>query len=85
MRRRDVAGHTSLSDANEACALFNELNIRLYGHELFTDRIWQLRDNVSAYDASYIALAEVSEFELLTSDVRLANAPGHEARITLIS
>ncbi len=85
MRRRVVAGHTSLSDANEACALFNELNIRLYGHELFTDRIWQLRDNVSAYDASYIALAEVSEFELLTSDVRLANAPGHEARITLIS
>ena len=85
LRRRVAAGYTSLSDADEARLLLGELNIRLYGHELLADRIWELRDNMSAYDASYVALAEASELELLTTDTRLANAPGHNARITLIS
>jgi predicted nucleic acid-binding protein len=85
LRRRVIAGYTSLPEADEARSLLSELNIRLYGHELFVDRIWELRDNMSAYDASYVALAEASELELLTSDRRLANAPGHDARITLIS
>jgi len=85
LRRRVAAGYTSLSDAEEARSLLGELNIRLYGHEVLAERIWELRDNMSAYDASYVALAEASELELLTTDRRLANAPGHNARITLIS
>ena len=85
LRRRVIAGYTSLPEADEARDLLSELNIRLYGHKLFVDRIWELRDNMSAYDASYVALAEASELELLTSDGRLAKAPGHNARITLIS
>lgn len=85
LRRRVAAGYTSLSDADEARSLLGELNIRLYGHEIFADRIWELRDNMSAYDASYVALAEVSELELLTTDRRLANAPGHYSSITLVS
>lgn len=84
LRRRVAAGHTSLSEADEARSLLGELNIRLYGHELFADRIWELRNNLSAYEASYVALSEATELELLTSDERLANAPGHNARITLI-
>ena len=84
LRRRVVAGYTSASDADEARSLLRALNIRLYGHEIFADRIWELRDNMSAYDASYVALAEASELELLTTDKRLANAPGHTARIILI-
>ncbi|HEY4557721.1 MAG TPA: type II toxin-antitoxin system VapC family toxin [Enteractinococcus sp.] len=84
LRRRVAAGYTSSSDADEARFLLGQLNIRLYGHELFADRIWELRDNMSAYDASYVALAEASELELLTTDRRLANAPGHNARIILI-
>lgn len=85
LRRRVAAGHTSLSEAEEARSLLGELNIRLYGHELFADRIWELGNNLSAYDASYVALSEATEFELLTSDGRLANSPGHNARITLIN
>lgn len=50
------------------------LNIRLYNHELCADRSWELRDNLSANDASSVALAEVIEFDLLPTDGRLANA-----------
>lgn len=38
--------------------------------------MWALRDNVSAYDATYVALAEALDCPLLTADARLANAPG---------
>lgn len=74
-----------VSDADEARLLLGELNIRLYDHKILADRIWELRDNMSAYDASRVALADASGLELLTTDTRLANAPGHNARITLIS
>jgi predicted nucleic acid-binding protein len=40
------------------------------------DRVWELRDNLSAYDASYIALAELLNCPLLTADARLSRAPG---------
>jgi predicted nucleic acid-binding protein len=40
------------------------------------DRVWQLRDNVSAYDAAYVALAELLDVPLLTLDSRLRAAPG---------
>jgi predicted nucleic acid-binding protein len=45
------------------------------GTELL-DRIWQLRDNLSAYDALYVAVAESLECGLLSADERLARAPG---------
>lgn len=41
--------------------------------------IWQLRENVSAYDAAYLALAELLEAPLLTFDEKLANTPGNMA------
>jgi predicted nucleic acid-binding protein len=44
-------------------------------------RVWELRDNVTAYDAVYLALAEVLDAPLLTFDRRLAAAPGHAASI----
>jgi predicted nucleic acid-binding protein len=47
-------------------------------------RIWELRDNLSAYDACYVALAEALDAELLTCDGRLARAP-HRARVTVIA
>ena len=55
-----------------------------YPHDLFLRRIWELRDNVTAYDAAYIALAEALDGALLTRDERLASAPGHEATIELV-
>lgn len=46
-------------------------------------RIWELRNNLTAYDAAYVALAEALEAPLLTRDRRLAAAAGHRARIEL--
>ena len=85
LRRRVAAGFTSLTEADETRALLVDLDIRLYSHELFAHRIWELRDNLSAYDARYVALAEATEFDLLTTDRRLANTPGNHAHITVIS
>lgn len=48
-------------------------------------RAYELRENVTAYDASYIALAETLECELVTSDVRLAKAPGTRCAIRLLA
>lgn len=47
------------------------------------DRIWELRHNLTAYDAAYVALAEALDAPLLTTDARLARTSGHEARIEL--
>ena len=47
-----------------------------YPHDVLLDRMWELRADMTAYDATYVALAEVLEFELLTSDARIAAAPG---------
>jgi predicted nucleic acid-binding protein len=47
-------------------------------------RAWKLRDNISAYDAVYVALAEAIEAPMVTCDGPLAKAPGHRARIVLI-
>lgn len=61
------------------------LSMRLtrYPHEPFIRRIWELRENVSAYDAAYVALAETLEAPLVTTDRRLAQASAHEAKIEL--
>lgn len=53
-------------------------------HDLLLPRIWELRDNLTAYDAAYVALAEALDAPLLTRDRRIAAAPGHRARIELI-
>jgi predicted nucleic acid-binding protein len=47
-------------------------------------RIWELRRSISAYDAAYVALAEVLGAPLLTRDARLGRSHGHRARIELI-
>lgn len=55
-----------------------------YAHEPLSQRIWQLRDNATAYDAAYLALAEALDAPLLTTDRKLANTPGHTATVTLL-
>ncbi len=53
-------------------------------HEPYLERAWELRDNVSAYDAIYVALAEALDAALMTCDARLARAPLAGMRIDLI-
>lgn len=70
-------GHMALMDLAD-CPL------RRYPHDFLLPRIWELRNNLTAYDAAYVALAEALDAPLLTRDRRLAAAAGHRARIELI-
>jgi predicted nucleic acid-binding protein len=60
------------------------LDIARYSHEPLLPRAWELRDNVTMYDAVYLALAEVLDAPLLTLDRGLATAPGHRASVECI-
>ncbi len=82
--RRLVAGRAlTLRRAEEARADFAELAIVRYPHEPLADRIWELRNNLSAYDAAFAALAEALGVPLVTCDAALARAPGHRADVEL--
>jgi predicted nucleic acid-binding protein len=61
-----------------------EFPMRRYPHLALLPRIWNLRHNLSAYDATYVALAEFLDAPLVTRDRRLAASSGHRARIELI-
>ena len=69
----------------EAIDDFSDFPVTRYPHHLFLTRIWQLRNNMTAYDAVYVALAESLAVPLLTCDARLAAAPGHSAEIELLT
>lgn len=67
--------------AETALGLWRSLVVERHAHEPFIARIWQLRDNISAYDATYVALAEALPAPLVTADRRLAHAPGSRTLI----
>jgi predicted nucleic acid-binding protein len=82
--RRLVRQHTiSPIRAEEALSDLLALRILRHPHNAFGPRIWQLRDNLSAYDAAYVALAERLGAVLITRDSRLASASGNSAQIEL--
>lgn len=58
--------------------------IKRHPHERLIPRIWELRHNLTAYDAAYVALAETLDATLITRGQRLAAAPGHRARIEVV-
>jgi predicted nucleic acid-binding protein len=60
------------------------LGLRRFAVVGLLSRIWELRDNLSAYDAACVALAEVLECPLVTGDARLARAPGPTCAITVV-
>ncbi len=57
-----------------------DLAVELFPYEPFAERIWALRENLTPYDAWYVALAEALDAPLATLDVRLAQAPGPRCR-----
>lgn len=64
--------------------LLIDMPIRRHAHEVLLPRVWQLRENVTAYDAVYVALAEALGAPLLTRDGRLAKAAGPLVAIELV-
>ena len=83
--RRYVATRAvTVSRAEEALQDLVDLRVRRYPHVLFLRRVWELRDNLTAYDALYVALAEALDATLVTCDGKIAPAPGHRARVEVI-
>jgi len=60
------------------------LKIKRAEHKDLLERVWTLRDSVTAYDAAYVVLAEILDAPLVTCDAKLARSHGHKARIELI-
>jgi len=83
LRRLAREGAVSVRRAEEAIRDLLDLRVTRYPHFLLLPRIWQLRHNLSAYDAAYVALAEELGATFITRDARLASASGHTARVEL--
>ncbi len=77
-------GSLSEQGARQARHKLGLLPLRRYPHAPFASRIWELRHNLTVYDAVYVALAEALGGRLLTIDARLAHAPGARCEIELL-
>jgi predicted nucleic acid-binding protein len=84
LRRFVRTGEVSSGRADEAIADFTDLDLHRHAHLDLLGRAWRLRDNITAYDAMYVALAEAIDAPIVTCDGPLAKAPGHQARIEVI-
>ena len=84
LRRYALAGEVGAERCRAALDDLADLPLNRYPHDFLLARAWELRDNLSAYDAVYVALAEALDAPLLTRDQRLANAPANRARIELV-
>jgi Predicted nucleic acid-binding protein, contains PIN domain len=84
LRRGVRAGELSAKAARAALTDLLEMRLQRVSHHLLVERAWELRANVSFYDALYVALAEALEAPLVTLDARLAKAPGVRAEIEVV-
>jgi predicted nucleic acid-binding protein len=85
LRRFVARNQLSPDRAQAAIDILPRFPMQRYAHEPFLGRIWQLRDNLTAYDAAYVALAEGLRAPLLTCDTRLANAPALRTTVELLA
>lgn len=84
LRRYAANGEIDGERGRGALADLVDFPLNRYRHEFLLPRVWDLRHNLTAYDAVYIALAEALDAPLITCDRRLATAPGHRARVELV-
>jgi len=81
LRRYVKKGLITGSRGDQALEDLVDLSLTRYPHDMLLSRIWALRDNLTAYDAAYVALAEALDAPLVTCDTKIAAAPGHRARV----
>ena len=83
-RRYAAAGAMSSERGHEALTLLIDFPVQRHPHRSLLARIWTLRNNLTVYDAAYVALAEALDAPLITRDRRLARSSGHRARVELV-
>ena len=84
IRRHAFAGIISVSRSEEALEDLADFSLHRHAQTESLQRIWELRHNLTAYDAAYVALAETLDAPLLTCDRKLARAANHRARIEVV-
>ncbi|MEO7360302.1 MAG: type II toxin-antitoxin system VapC family toxin [Gemmatimonadaceae bacterium] len=84
LRKYALRGELTETRGKSAMVLLQRFPITRHAHEPLLSRIWKLRDNLSAYDATYVALAEGLDATLVTRDAPLSSSSGHMARIELM-
>jgi predicted nucleic acid-binding protein len=84
LRRGVAASRIESGDAWIALDRWRRLGMSRYSIFHLLERVWELRENLSAYDASYVALAESLDCALLTADVRLGRSPGLRCPVTMV-
>ncbi|MFN0022633.1 MAG: type II toxin-antitoxin system VapC family toxin [Parvularculaceae bacterium] len=84
LRRYVVSGALTVARAEEALTDFGIFPLRRFGHAFLMRRVWMLRNNLTAYDAAYVALAEMLMAPLVTCDSGISSASGHFATVELI-
>jgi predicted nucleic acid-binding protein len=83
LRRYALSGALSAQRARLALNRLLAMRVTRYPHTALLPRIWELKDNVTACDAAYVALAETLEAPLITRDERLSRAPGIRTAVEL--
>lgn len=84
IRRDHLLGRLDSTAAAQAVADLRDWPGERFSHQPLLDRVWELRDSIRAWDGFYVALAEVLQATLVTSDARLASAPGPRCRIEVL-
>lgn len=84
LRRYTLSRDMTAERGAEALDDLSSLRLVRYPHTVLLSRVWELRDNLTAYDAVYVALAEALRAPLVTRDERLAAAPGHVAIVEVM-
>ncbi len=85
LRRRVRLGQTDVEVATEVMADLADLAALRWDHEPLLRRVWELRENVTPYDAVYVVLAEMLDAPLVTSDARLSRAPGLRCTVDVLT
>jgi predicted nucleic acid-binding protein len=85
LRRFVRDGDLDAEASSSALENLQALDVQRHAHEPLLGRIWALRENLTAYDAAYVTLAEVLDATLLTCDAKLSRAPGVAVRAELIA
>lgn len=85
LRKRHRTKLLSQKRAMQALVDLRDLPVERLSHRPLIGRMWELRDNVTPYDAAYVAVAELYDATVLTADTRLANASGPRCHIEVLA